>query len=113
MLRVGGTLYEWSQMSVRLFLAPSGSYCSSGDGSTYLPEGFQPCGEISGITLDAPTKDLQLQAGFEASGTVFEASGTVFASEEHPAVVYVLMTTTGLRIPMSVLFRTPWAVTSC
>ena len=85
-LRVGGTLYEWSQMSVRLFLDPSGSYCSSGDGSTYLPEGFQPCGEISGITLDTPTTDLQLQAGFEASGTVF-------ASEEHPAVVYVLMTT--------------------
>lgn len=85
-LRVGDTLYEWSRMSVRLFLDPGGSFNSIADGSTYLPEGFQPCGEISGITLDAPTKDLQLQAGFEASGTVF-------ASEEHPAVVYVLMTT--------------------
>ena len=31
-------------------------------------------------------EDLQLQAGFEATGTVF-------VSEEYPAVVYVLMTT--------------------
>ena len=85
-LRVGNTLYEWSRMSVRLFLDPGGSFNSIADGSTYLPEGFQPCGEISGITLDAPTENLQLQAGFEAGGTVF-------ASEEHPAVVYVLMTT--------------------
>ena len=85
-LRVGDTLYQWSGMSVRLFLDPSGSFCSNGDGSTYLPVGFQPCGEISGVTLDAPTENLQLQAAFEASGTVF-------VSEEYPAVVYILMTT--------------------
>lgn len=85
-LRVGDTLYEWTRISVRLFLDPSGSCCSSGDGSTYLPEGYQPLGEIGGITRELPSENLQLQAGFEASGTVF-------VSEEHPAVVYVLMTT--------------------
>ncbi len=85
-LRVGDTLYQWSGMSVRLFLDPSGSFTANGDGSTYLPEGFQPCGTITGITPDRPTENLQLQAAFEASGAVF-------TSKEHPAVVYVLMTT--------------------
>lgn len=66
-----------------------GALCRSvakGDGSTYLPEGFQPCGEVSGVTLEAPTENLQLQAAFEASGTVF-------VSEEYPTAVYDLMTT--------------------
>lgn len=85
-LRVGDTLYEWAGMSVELFLDDSGSYSSMGNGATYLPEGFHECGEIRGVTLDKPTENLQLQAGFEASGTVF-------VSEEYPAVVYVLMHT--------------------
>lgn len=85
-LRVGDTLYEWTGMAVPLFLDPSGSYSSMGDGATYLPEGFHEYGTISGMTVDKPTEELQLQAGFEASGTVF-------VSEEHPAVVYVLIYT--------------------
>ena len=85
-LRVGDTLYEWAGMSVELFLDDSGSYCSMGNGATYLPEGFHEYGEISGVTVEEPTEDLQLQAGFEASGTVF-------VSEEYPAVVYALLRT--------------------
>lgn len=86
MLRVDDTLYQWTGLSVRHFLDPGGSFYSSGDGVTYLPEGYQPCGDISGVTQETPTEDLQLQAGFEASGTVF-------VSEDRPAVIYVLMTT--------------------
>ena len=66
-LRVGDTLYEWAGLS-------------------RLPEGFYEYGTISSVTEEEPTEDLQLQAGFEASGTVF-------VSEEYPAVVYVLMHT--------------------
>ena len=85
-LRVGGALYEWAGMSVILFLDDNGSYCAIGNGETYLPEGFHEYGAINGVTGEKPAEELQLQAGFEASGTVF-------VSEEHPAVVYVLMTT--------------------
>lgn len=85
-LRVNGTLYRYTGMSAELFLDPSGSYCVMGDGSTYLPEGYEPCGEIGGVTAQEPAEDFQLQAGFEASGTVF-------ASREHPAVVYALLHT--------------------
>lgn len=66
-LRVDGTLYRWAGMSV-------------------LPKDFQHCGDISGVTRETPTEDLQLQAEFEASGAVF-------VSEDYPAVVYVLMST--------------------
>ena len=38
------------------------------------------------MSAEEPAEDLQLQAGFEAAGTVF-------VSEEHPAVVYVLLHT--------------------
>ncbi|MDE6261019.1 MAG: hypothetical protein K2M42_09220 [Oscillospiraceae bacterium] len=85
-LRVGDTLYEWTGMSVEPFLDGSGSYSSMGGGTTYLSEGFREYGEISGVTVEEPTEDLQLQAGFEASGTVF-------VSKEYPAVVYVLLHT--------------------
>ena len=71
---------------MRIFLYPGFPVSASDDGLTYLPEGYHPCGDISGITQETPVDDLQLQAGFEASGTVF-------VSEDHPAVVYVLMTT--------------------
>lgn len=66
-LRVGDTLYEWAGLS-------------------RLPEGFHEYGTISGVILEEPAEELELQAGFEASGTVF-------VSEEYPAVVYVLMHT--------------------
>lgn len=85
-LRVGDTLYEWTGLSVGLFLDDSGSYSSMGGGATYLPEGFYEYGAISGVTVEEPTEELQLQAGFEASGTVF-------VSAEYPAVVYVLLHT--------------------
>lgn len=84
-LRVGGTLYRWTGMSKQVFLE-SGVATIYGDGSTYLPEGYQSCGDISGVTRETPSGDLQLQAEFEASGSVF-------VSEDYPAVVYVLMTT--------------------
>ncbi|MBD5133743.1 MAG: hypothetical protein HDT38_04635 [Clostridiales bacterium] len=81
-LRVGDTLYEWAGTSVERFPDGGGPYSSMG----YMPEGFHEYGTISGVTLEEPTEELQLQAGFEASGTVF-------VSGEHPAVVYVLMRT--------------------
>lgn len=89
-LQVGGTLYEWTGLAQRVFLDDGGSYSIMGTSDTYLPEGYEPCGEISGVTREEPAEDLQLQAGFEASGTVF-------VSEGHPAVVYVLMTTDWLE----------------
>lgn len=85
-LRVGDTLYEWTGLSVHVFLDESGPYSSMGGGATYLPEGFHEYGAISGVTEEEPTEELQLQAGFEASGTVF-------VSAEYPAVVYVLLHT--------------------
>lgn len=56
------------------------------DCSTILPEGYIAIGEISGITEEVPSVDLQLRAGFEATGTVF-------TNEQTPEVIYVLMTT--------------------
>ena len=84
-LRVGDTLYRWKSMSMPTYLDPSGSVTIDGSAQTYLPEGFSKYGEISGVTTEAPTENLQLQAGFSASGTVY-------ADAEHPAVVYVRMT---------------------
>ena len=57
-----------------------------GDSSTILPDGYDIVGEISGITEEVPFEELQLRAGFEASGTVF-------ANEQTPEVIYALMTT--------------------
>ena len=56
------------------------------DCSTILPEGYIAIGEISGITEEVPSVELQLRAGFEATGTVF-------TNEQTPEVIYVLMTT--------------------
>lgn len=89
-LRVGGTLYEWTGLAQRVFLDDGGSYSIMGTSDTYLPEGYEPCGEIGGVTAEEPAEDFQLQAGFEAAGTVF-------VSEGHPAVVYALMTTDWLE----------------
>lgn len=67
-LLVNGKLYRWT-----------------GSDNVALPPGFEPVGAISGVTEDIPTKELQLRAGFEATGTVY-------TDPEKPEVVYVLMT---------------------
>lgn len=85
-LRVGDALYRWTNMSMPTYLDPSGALTIDGSASTFLPDGFSEYGEISGVTTEAPEEELQLQAGFPASGTVF-------AGAQHPAVVYVRMTT--------------------
>lgn len=85
-LRVGDTLYRWTGMSMPTYLDPSGALTIDGSGKTLLPDGFSEYGEISEVTVEAPTEELQLQAGFPASGTVYASIG-------HPAVVYVCMTT--------------------
>ena len=87
-LRVGDTLYQWAGMAMPTFIAPSGQVVTDGrlGVQTALPEGFAALGELSGVTREEPTKDLQLQAGFEASGTVY-------IDAAHPEAVYVLMTT--------------------
>ena len=53
---------------------------------TRLPEGYTALGELESVWLDEPQKDLQMMAGFEASGTVY-------TSGEYPETVYVCMTT--------------------
>lgn len=51
-----------------------------------LPKGYNVIGEISGISEESPCEELQLMAGFEATGTVY-------SSDQTPEVVYILMTT--------------------
>ena len=55
-------------------------------GMSKLPDGYNAVGEISSITEEVPSEELQLMAGFEATGTVF-------TKEQTPEVIYVLMTT--------------------
>ena len=89
-IMVDGKLFTWTRLAVRHdFLEyDDGSIDVSirGDGITFLPVGYTEAGEISGITTETPTENMQLMAGFEASGTVF-------TSETTPEVVYVLMST--------------------
>lgn len=54
--------------------------------TSYLPEGCEALGALGEITEDPPEEDLQMQAGFPASGDVY-------ADPEKPLVAYVLMTT--------------------
>lgn len=67
MVMVNGKFYHWTGMSK-------------------LPDGYKAVGDISGISEEVPSKELQIMAGFEATGTVF-------TNEQTPEVVYVLMTT--------------------
>lgn len=53
---------------------------------TRLPPGYSELGELEPVFLDEPTEDLQMMAGFEATGTVY-------ASEEYPDTIYICMTT--------------------
>lgn len=54
--------------------------------TSYLPDGYEAVGALGEITEDPPEADLQMQAGFEASGEVY-------GNPDRPLVVYVLMTT--------------------
>ena len=67
-LLVNGKLYRWS-----------------GSTNIALPSGYEPLGRISGVTEEIPTEELQLRAGFYATGTVY-------TDPEKPEVVYALMT---------------------
>lgn len=89
-LCVNGTYYRWADLNLSGY-----SGYVDGNGlthvSTHLPkggEGFEAVGEISIIPpADGELPgELQMQAGFEAVGTVY-------ANPERPAVVYVLMRT--------------------
>ncbi len=85
MLMVGGKLFRWTGMSKEFHIMMGGVH-KVGDTTTFLPDGYIAVGDISGITEEVPSKELQLRAGFEATGTVF-------VNKETPEVVYVLMTT--------------------
>ena len=85
MVMVGGKLYRWTGLSKEFCFRGEEVY-TVGDSSTVLPEGYTVAGELSGITEAVPSEELQLRAGFDATGTVF-------VSAETPEVVYALMTT--------------------
>lgn len=86
MLMVNGKLFRWTGMSKELHILDSGEVFTVADNSTILPDGYEPIGEISGITEEVPTQELQLRAAFKASGTMY-------TNAETPEVIYVLMTT--------------------
>lgn len=89
-IMVNGKLYTWTGMSKEyIYIEADDGYTDVvivGDTSTVLPNGYSEAGEILSITAETPTENLQLMAGFEASGTVY-------TSEVTPEAVYVLMTT--------------------
>lgn len=85
-LLVNGTHYRWTGMSREYHLRDGYEVYTVADTTTFLPEGYTPAGELSGITEAEPARELELKAGFEASGTVYTSPAT-------PEAVYVLMTT--------------------
>ena len=85
MMMVDGKLYRCTGFHYP-YVSIGSTVATFEDGSTILPEGYIAIGEISGITEEVPSVELQLRAGFEATGTVF-------TNEQTPEVVYVLMTT--------------------
>jgi len=85
MIMVNGKHYRWANRSVKLNINGSQVYLQGGKHS-FLPEGFAAIGEISGITEEVPSKELQFRAAFKASGTVF-------TNEQTPEVVYIRITT--------------------
>lgn len=82
-LQVGGTLYRWTGIAIEHQRVLSGTVHNP---TRLMPDGYTEVGEISGVTENAPTEEFQLQAGFEATGTVY-------VSETTPEAVYVCMTT--------------------
>jgi len=86
MVMVNNKLYRWTGMSREYHLRDGYEVYTVADTTTILPEGYAAVGEISDITEEVPSKEFQLRAGFEATGTVF-------SNDQTPEVVYVLMTT--------------------
>ena len=84
MLMVNGKLYRCTGKSLKLSIQDSKVYLT-GAARNILPDGYTAIGEISGITEEVPSKELQLRAAFEASGTVF-------TNEQTPEAIYVQMT---------------------
>lgn len=82
-LLVDGTLYHWKGVNTS---SPLIQADEEGRLTSHLPEGYAAAGELGGITEETPVEELQMQAGFPASGTVY-------TDPERPLVVYVHMTT--------------------
>lgn len=84
MMMVNGKLYRCTGKSLKLSIQDSKVYLT-GAARNILPDGYTAIGEISGITEEVPSKELQLRAAFEASGTVF-------TNDQTPEAIYVQMT---------------------
>lgn len=85
MIMVNGKLYTWTGRHTNVYTQNLRVY-SGGIMHSVLPDGYTAVGEISGITEEIPSKEFQLRANFDASGTVF-------TNEQTPEAVYVLITT--------------------
>ena len=59
-LRVGDVLYRWTRIAQKIELDLSGAYSIMGTADTYLPEGYEPYGEIGGVTGDGPAVILKI-----------------------------------------------------
>ena len=82
-LRVNGTTYHWDGIHTAVYNELGQDlHRALKDKPSYLPEGFTQAGSITWVGDDAPAADLQLQAGFEASGTVYVSPG-------FPEVTYI------------------------
>lgn len=85
-LLVDGVRYLWSEGNC--FESQGGGSRKEADGrgsfTAVLPAGYEPVGAISSVTREEPEEELQLQAGFSTSGTVY-------ASGQEPNVVYAYM----------------------
>ena len=84
-LMVNGKLYQWADVNLtqnQLKLQEDGTYTQD----DYLPDSCRKVGEITSVTEDAPKEDLELQAGFYATGSVY-------VDDETSEAVYVRMTT--------------------
>lgn len=80
---VDGTLYRWTRLNgASVPLETENGVILP----TYLPRGYEFIGELGPVTEEPPSEDLQMQAGFSASGVVFQ-------NPERPWVVYVHITT--------------------
>ena len=98
-LLVNGRLYRYGGDSSRSSAngavagdtsdSPAGQNWADYTADTFLPEGFTLAGEISGITEEVPTQELQLRAAFSATGTVY-------TNPDVPEVVYALITTANI-----------------
>ena len=82
-LLVDGTLYRWTRLNgTNVPLETEGGTVLP----TFLPQGYEAAGELGPVTKDPPEENLQMQAGFSATGSVF-------TNPDLPLVVYVHITT--------------------